>query len=179
MRLFALLLAGGALIGGAVLLWHRGDSPPPSARVAVAEALGGDETAGYARATTPRTFVFPLDHGPHPAYRTEWWYYTGNVAGPEGRHFGYQLTFFRVALAPDAAARASRWGTTHVYMAHFAVTDTAGGRFRPWQRFARGAAGLAGAQASPFRVWLEDWSVEGAGEDGLPMRLRAAEDGIA
>ncbi|HEY3065894.1 MAG TPA: lipocalin-like domain-containing protein [Methylomirabilota bacterium] len=179
MRVLALLLAGVALAAGGAVWWLRSDSPPPSANIAVAEALGGETTAGYARATAPRTFVFPRDHGPHPAYRTEWWYYTGNVATPEGRHFGYQLTFFRIALTPEAVVRASRWGATHVYMAHFAVTDTRAGRFRPSQRFARGAAGLAGAQASPFRVWLEDWSVEGAGENGLPMRLRAADGGAA
>ena len=65
---------------------------------------------------------------------------------------------------PDTAApaRASDWATRQLYMGHFALTDIDGERFYPFERFSRGAAGLAGAQATPFRVWLEDWSVEAA-----------------
>jgi len=179
MKLVAVLLAVAGLLGVAVVALLREGPRDQAASVVVAEALAGDATTGYARATEARAFRFPADHGPHAAYRTEWWYFAGNVVTPEARHFGYQLTFFRVALAPDAAERASRWGASQMYMAHFTVTDTAGGRFHPRQRLARGAAGLAGAQTSPFRVWLDDWSVAGAGADGFPMRLRAAEDGIA
>ena len=178
-KVLAVLLAVAALLGGAAVVLLGEGPRDPAATVAIAEALAGEPTTGYARATEPRAFRFPADHGPHSAYRTEWWYFTGNVVTPEARHFGYQLTFFRVALAPDAAARASRWGASQMYMAHFTLTDTAGGRFHPRQRLARGAVGLAGAQASPFRVWLEDWSVDGAGAEGFPMRLRAAEDGVA
>jgi predicted secreted hydrolase len=64
-------------------------------------------------------------------------------------------------------------------MAHFALTDVAGQRFFAFDRFGRGAAGLAGAQGEPFRVWLEDWSAEGQGGGTLPMRLRAAQEGAA
>ena len=60
----------------------------------------------------PRPFAFPADHGPHPAFRTEWWYWTGNLreAGGGGRRFGFQLTFFRTALAPPVTPRALRLG---------------------------------------------------------------------
>ena len=34
--------------------------------------LGGETGDGFARATAPRRFVFPADHGSHPDYRTEW-----------------------------------------------------------------------------------------------------------
>ncbi|HWQ11270.1 MAG TPA: lipocalin-like domain-containing protein [Roseiflexaceae bacterium] len=151
----------------------------PRARLTVAEALEGVEAQGFARATEPRPFVFPLDHGPHPEYAVEWWYYTGNLADAAGRHFGFQLTFFRFALAPTAPARASGWAASAIYMAHFTVTDVAGGRFHAFERFSRGAAGLAGAQGEPFRVWLEGWSAEGLGPQGTPMRLRAAQGEVA
>jgi predicted secreted hydrolase len=177
-RLLVVVTVVAGLLAAALGLLTRPAGRPPAARVSVAEALSGDD-AGYARATAPRPFAFPADHGPHPEYRTEWWYYTGNVETREGRHFGYQLTFFRIALAPEDHPRASAWATRHVYMAHFAVTDTAGGRFHSRARFARGAAGLAGAEAPPFRVWTEDWSATSAEPDGLPMRLQASEDGIA
>jgi predicted secreted hydrolase len=135
--------------------------------------------AGFARAIAPREFSFPRDHGPHPEYATEWWYYTGNLDAQDGRHFGFQLTFFRSALAPAPPVRSSDWATTHIYMAHLALADVAGERFYAFERFSRAAAGLAGAQAEPFRVWLEDWSAAGSGPSGERMQLRAAQDGIA
>ena len=136
--------------------------------LAVADALGGGDLAGFARADAPRPFTFPDDHGPHPGFRTEWWYYTGNLQAAGGRHLGFQLTFFRTALAAATARRESAWGTSEVYLAHFAVTDTRGGRFRAWSRTGRAALGLAGATGRPFRVWIDDWSVESAGPDGAP-----------
>jgi predicted secreted hydrolase len=148
----------------------------PSASISVAGALRTENDHGYAKALEPRDFRFPEDHGPHPEFRTEWWYYTGNLATREGRRFGFQLTFFRSALAPDMAPRASEWASRQAYLAHFTVTDVEGERFRSFERWNRGALGLAGAQGSPFRVWLEDWSAEAVGG---AMRLRAAEDGTA
>lgn len=178
------LVAAAAVLAAA---WLRGGGAGvPGDRVqaslAVTEALAGDDT-GYARALRPRPLSFPDDHGPHPAFRTEWWYYTGNLATATGRHFGFQLTFFRSALAPPPEGggdrRDSAWATRQLFLAHFAVTDTGGGRFHAASRLARQALGLAGAQAQPFRVWVEDWSVEGEAPDGLPMRLRAAEGDVA
>ena len=64
-----------------------------SASAALRGNLAANE--GYARSHTPRPFRFPDDHGPHPEFRTEWWYFTGNLDGADGRLFGYQLTFFR------------------------------------------------------------------------------------
>jgi len=136
-----------------------------------------DQATGFARAKGPRPLVFPADHGPHPDYQTEWWYYTGNLETPDGQHFGYQLTFFRRALLPAAQRqdRPSEWAADQIYMAHLALTDVDGGRYQAFERFSRGAAGLAGAQASPYRVWLEDWSVEGSGPDLYRMRAAAGE----
>src|SRR5215813_13961085 len=126
--------------------WQEPPSLPPAA-LSVAGALRFSSDQGYGKAIAPRDFHFPADHGPHPEFRTEWWYYTGNLATAEGRRFGFQLTFFRSALAPSAPPRTSEWAASDVYMAHFAVTDVARGRFHPAVRFARGAIGLAGATA--------------------------------
>ncbi len=150
-------------------------SPPGSLQVA--DLLGPAETEGFERAVGRRDFRFPEDHGPHEGFRTEWWYYTGNLESRAGRRFGYQLTFFKSALDAAPAERSSRWGASDVFMAHFAVTDAAGERLLSHERFARRALGLAGARATPFRVWLEDWSAA-AGEDG-GMRLTAADGAVA
>jgi predicted secreted hydrolase len=51
-----------------------------------------------------------------------------------------------------------------------------GSSHQAYERLSRGAAGLAGAEAAPFQVWLEDWSVEEV-EAGI-YRLTAEQDGI-
>lgn len=163
---------------GACALTRPDDSPQVQARLGVAALLSGDGS-GFARALAPRPFAFPADHGPHPEYRNEWWYFTGNLATPAGRRFGFQLTFFRTALSARPAARDSAWASNQVYMAHFALSDVDGGRFYAFERFSRGALGLAGAEAAPFRVWLHDWSAAGGEQEALPTRLRAAQGGAA
>ncbi len=168
----AALLASGGLLR-CTMAPHPAPSPPPAAVTAL---LGGDDATGFARATAPRAFRFPDDHGPHPEFRHEWWYFTGNLRGPGGRRFGYQLTFFRFALSPDPPARRSRWATNQAYMAHFALTDVQGSRFHHFERTGRGALGLAGATGRPLRVWLDDWSADGMKTSALPIRLRAVED---
>ena len=112
---------------------------------------------GFAVASAPRPFQFPDDHGAHTGFRSEWWYYTGNVATDEGRRFAFQLTFFRFALSPHGSERASAWASNQVYMAHFTVTDVDEGHFHAAERFSRGALELAGARPAPYRVWLGDW----------------------
>jgi predicted secreted hydrolase len=144
--------------------------------------LGGEAGDGFARATEPRPFVFPADHGSHPEFRTEWWYFTGNLATPRGRHFGFELTFFRYALAPETPPRegTSAWRARQVWMAHFAITDTDGGRFIARERLARGALELAGATAEPLRVWVKDWEATGQSTgENLMLRLAARDDAIA
>lgn len=122
-------------------------------------ALGDNAIEGYQRALEPRTFEFPQDHGPHAGYKNEWWYFTGNLTSAEGRHFGYQVTFFRIALAPRAAERTSPWASQHIWMAHLALTDENGQQHYSAQRFAREALELAGVRTTPFRLWLEDWRI--------------------
>ena len=166
--------AAVAAAAGAGLLLRQGDGQAQVRLISV-----GESPEGFARAEGPRPFDFPTDHGSHPDYQTEWWYYTGNLRAADGRHFGYQLTFFRRALQPAAnrADRASDWAAEQVYMAHFALTDVEAGDFHAFERFSRGAAGLAGASGSPYRVWLEGWSAEEVAPS--VYRLRAAQDGLA
>ncbi len=147
-----------------------------SISASVVEAMGSGNEAGFARAVEPLAFSFPRDHGPHPDYRTEWWYHTGNLAAADGTLYGYQLTFFRSALTPDMPARTSDLATNQVYMAHFALTDGGRGEHESFERYSRGASGLAGATGEPtYSVWLEDWRVDTVGPG--TYRLVAAADG--
>ncbi len=186
-RLPSVLIATAYCLLATGLLAACGGDTPVAASLAVSEAMAGD-TAGYARATEARPFVWPADHGPHPAFKTEWWYATGNLRATDGtgRRFGYQFTIFRSALAPDTgvAPRASGWAARQLYLAHVALSDLSGGEFYAAERFARGAAGLAGAQADPLRVWLGPNSLtrgEGQALGGAPpLTIRAVgERGVA
>ncbi|MEW6280317.1 MAG: lipocalin-like domain-containing protein [Candidatus Eremiobacterota bacterium] len=145
---------------------------PVRASLSVQEAVGGDVPAGYAQADRARELVFPADHGPHPDFRSEWWYFTGNLDGQ--RPFGYQLSFFRSNLNPMPERRRSDWGTNQVALAHFAVTDVRGGKHRGFELASRAALGLAGFQASPLRVWLDDWEAAGSATPQDPLHLRAS-----
>ncbi|HEY9183309.1 MAG TPA: carotenoid 1,2-hydratase, partial [Gammaproteobacteria bacterium] len=143
--------------------------------------LGGSAESGFARATQPREFVFPADHASHPDYRSEWWYFTGNLATAAGRHFGFELTFFRFAAAPPSPGSegASAWRTEQIWMAHLAVTDSAGRRFFARERLSREALDLAGATAAPLRVWVQDWSAVGEQRDDmLAFRLEAHDEPV-
>lgn len=175
MRRALIAVALALLAAGALYLLTRPEPPlNPRASLSIADTLRGANDAGYAKAIEPREFHFPVDHGPHPEFRTEWWYYTGNLATPEGRRFGFQLTFFRSALAPAIPARQSAWATRQAWLAHLAVSDIGSGKFHSFERWSRGAVGLAGARAEPFRVWVKDWAAEGVGEQPS-MHLTASE----
>jgi predicted secreted hydrolase len=145
---------------------------------------GAGATDGFDRAVVPRTFEFPRDHGPHPWFRHEWWYVTGNLDTAGGERFGFELTIFRVGLIPPAVGGAaalgtadvSAWHTRQVYAAHFAITDVARGKFAFADKYSRDALGLAGARAEPFRVWLEDWAL-GSPTSGAPWTIHARGQG--
>lgn len=178
-RWLAIVVLTAAVLMAALLLLPKKKGKEQEKVVSVTEALGGQPAGGFTRAGAPRRFTFPSDHGPHSGFRTEWWYFTGTLKSGEGRIFGYQLTFFRVALKPVPAARSSRWGANEVFMAHFAVTDVAGNRFRYAERFSRAAAGLAGAGGRPLAVRLEDWSALETSADPWSMRLAASDSDVA
>lgn len=180
-RLLSASLALALLMAGCVGQSPGGEREPSALRVGSILG-GGADTEGYARALEPRPFSFPADHGPHPDFQSEWWYFVGNLSTAEGRGSGFQLTFFRFAVAPDQPERPSRWASRQVWMAHFAVTDVAAGRFHAFERFRRGALDLAGGATgdadAPFRVWLDDWRAESLRPGSLlPLRLHAATAG--
>jgi predicted secreted hydrolase len=143
----------------------------------VVAALSGEADAAFARAYEPIPLTFPADHGAHPEYQTEWWYYTGNLRDAAGRDYGFQFTIFRSALTPTMPARASTLATNQIYMSHFAVTDGPGNRHYSFERFSRGAGGLAGATGAPeLAIWLEDWRVSRSAPDTMHIEAAAMDE---
>lgn len=124
--------------------------------------LGDDpSTPSFQPAAAGYRYEFPKDHGSHPGFRTEWWYYTGHLQAKDGRPFGFELTFFRRAVPPDEVkTQPSKWSVSQLYLAHFAVTDIAGQRFHFWEKLSRAGLGKAGAEESHLHVWIDDWRAE-------------------
>src|SRR5512137_644549 len=92
---------------------------------------------GWQLALEPRAWNFPHDHGAHPEYRTEWWYFTGNLKNQSGNKYGYQLTFFRQGLRTDVPDSSNQWSIRDVHIAHFTITDIKEGRFTMDERMSR------------------------------------------
>lgn len=164
-----------------VLAASCGTPTAPSAQVRVPDLLrsSADIPSGFQFADGSRPLNFPADFGAHPNFRTEWWYYTGNLETPRGRHFGFELTIFRVGLLPSAVElpNDSAWYEHSIYFAHFALSDIVSERFYAFERYARPGPGLAGARADPYRIWIEDWSI--AESAPSVYRLRAGQEEIA
>ena len=115
----------------------------------------------YQMALPGRTLSFPADHYSHPDFKTEWWYYTGHLDTQSGKRYGYQVTFFRFGLR-DRQTDSKQAPLFHeLYMAHFALSDIGAKKFTFRERIKRGYSDIAGAATDRFRVWNEDWKVEG------------------
>jgi len=161
------------------------------APVTLMDAMGEELTGKFEQVHQERKFSFPQDHGAHPEYRQEWWYFSGNVQSTEGQRFGYELTFFRIGLNPPSKIvansaqkiKTSSWRTNNVYMAHFAVTDIDNKKFYYTEKLSRDALGLSGAgiyfkerlegDATQLKIWLDDWSVESVGNTVFPVQVSA------
>ena len=131
------------------------------ALVTLIAALARASTVQYEMALPGYRYQFPRDHFNHPAYRTEWWYYTGNLRTADGRRFGFELTFFRQGTGVRPA---NVWDVGDVWLAHLALSDIDGKRFLHTERLSRAGAGLAGADLAQARVWNGNWQVRWNGD---------------
>jgi predicted secreted hydrolase len=141
-------------------------------------AAGPEAPAGedWKIAEPGHRWSFPRDHWPHDGYKTEWWYFVGNLKSVEdpSTRFGYQFTIFKVGLVAASPGFESAWSAGDLILGHAAITDmTAGdhvfsetlhraspllGGFRPFPErpiaSARSPAGTDGA-------WVLDWTGDG------------------
>jgi len=141
-------------------------------------------------------FAFPRDHGAHPEYRTEWWYYTGHLRTESGRRYGFEVTFFRVGVQ-EPATNATRWDLNAIMPAHFAVTDVEAKDFRYYEKLNRASPFTADAAVGRLDVFNESWRamtnpdgswrlIARQGKDALDVTLRTrkapavhGEDGVS
>jgi predicted secreted hydrolase len=134
--------------------------------VGLSQPVLAQSACGFLSVDGPCQFKFPTDHGPHPGYRTEWWYYTGNLESDVRKQYGFQLTFFRVQISPtcekeDWPERPSAWRTNHIYFSHAAITDVADQRHYQAQEAARNALGMSGVSQAQDRttLFIKNWQV--------------------
>ncbi len=128
----------------------------------------GSSGEGFARVQPGRALIFPADHGPHPAYRIEWWYVTANLTDADGAAYGAQFTLFRQAAAPPPQREG--WESQQFWMGHAAITSA--DEHLHAEKLARGGVGQAGAVAQPFAAWIDDWRFASEGAAFSPLRLR-------
>jgi predicted secreted hydrolase len=133
----------------------------------------------WKRVTEPCQWQFPRDHGMHPEYKTEWWYFTGNVQDKSARPFGYQLTIFRQGLQMTPLQKESRWAIRDFFFGHLAVSDIAGGKFFYKERVDRAALNQSGADTKQMNVWLQEWKIETVDVKREIYRLNAGEENMA
>lgn len=125
-------------------------------------------------------YSFPRDHGNHDGFKTEWWYFTGNLQDATGREFGYQLTFFRQGIIPPGKhpEATSEFLARDIYFAHFAVSEISDGRFHFAQRLSRGTFDEAGLGDKNRLAWIKDWECERIGEHRFRIRAKDGKHAI-
>lgn len=163
----ALLLASIALIGCE-------QSGPQSMGALLSPDQNQAKAYQFAQVTPGAELSFPADHQAHRDFRHEWWYLTANLTDQSGKPIGIQWTQFRFATLPSMpmpAKPATQWQSRQIYMAHSAVT-TAKSHYAD-EKWSREHAQLAGVDASPFRVYLDNWQWRSLGDDLFPATLNA------
>ena len=130
----------------------------------------------YKQALPGYRYQFPRDHFEHPDFRTEWWYYTGNVHARDGHRYGFELVFFRQGEHKGDAANPSVWRVDDLYLAHLALTDIDGQRFLYYKRLNRSGPGIAGASERQARVWNGNWEARWDLPSGVQTLKAVAED---
>ncbi|MFM8231389.1 MAG: lipocalin-like domain-containing protein, partial [Chthoniobacterales bacterium] len=138
--------------------------------------LAAGEAPSWRLALPGWRFEFPRDHHAHPDFKTEWWYLTGNLEAKDGRKFGYHLTFFRQGIRRGEKAQ-TRFAVDDIKLAHFAITDIDGKKFRHAQKVSRGSFGEAGFSDGERIAWIDDWQLRLLGEG--KFRIEAKEKDFA
>jgi predicted secreted hydrolase len=127
----------------------------------------------YAQVKPNYHWQFPTDHGAHPKYKTEWWYYVGHLKDTQGKRYGFELAFFRVGL-DRGAENPSAFTPRDIYFSHFAISDIGARKFWYAEKMNRSGPGLAGASQGRMNLWNENWQIW---RDGPGHHLKA-DDGI-
>ena len=129
------------------------------------------DSSQFAQVDGSHRLTFPRDHGPHDNFMTEWWYITSVLETEAGKEFGVQFTVFRRALEPEMEKK-DTWSSGQIYMAHVALSDVSRKKHYDEERLSREHEMLAGASDTPFRAFVENWSVSSTSSEFFPLALQ-------
>jgi len=85
------------------------------------------------------SFKFPENHSFHSEYNLEWVYFVGHLKSETGATFGYELSFFRLALVDDKMNQ-----KMEVYPVHFAISNPKEKTHLTFETRNRNIGGIAG-----------------------------------
>lgn len=140
----------------------------------ISPSVPASAAAGDFRPAVPgRPWSFPADHGKHPDFLTEWWYFTGNLISQDRRDWGFQLTFFRRSMVHTARPASSKWAVRDVWPAHFALTNVHDRLFFHKELISREGPGLVEAAADRLMLRVGKWKAE---QEGDVITLKAEAD---
>ncbi len=163
-----------AMVGLAIMVMQRGESPTPQTYNPSLATLIDLETGAFAPLNAAWNLTLPADHGPHLGTQGELWSLSLWLHDADDRHFAFQASTARLALTARAVARDSAWAANQLYRAQLAASLPGEARVRTSQRLNRAALGLAGATTQPVRIWVEGWSLA-ASRDGSRLDLEIAD----
>jgi predicted secreted hydrolase len=122
----------------------------------------------------PFVFKFPRDLYDHPSYQTEWWYFTGNLESLRGKHYGFELTFFRSYEPTGAPAGQPQY--IPIIFADLAVSDINGQQFFFHKALAPATTAYASITENPWTIHLGEWRLTEPDSISGVFRLNAQQD---
>ena len=138
-------------------------------------SMSAASAEGYREVVQGKALRFPQDHLAHDDFKIEWWYLTANLSTATGEDVGVQWTQFRIGLTPPTSLQGqakNSWSTNQLYMAHAAVTTKSEHLIA--EKWSRGHPQLAGVDAQPFKVHLQNWQWLSQSERLFPATLNVS-----
>lgn len=137
----------------------------------------------YAQPSKSVPIVLPRDHGPHPNFKTEWWYFTGWFTSKDlNEPLGIQITFFR--SAPDVPLEnPSRFKPGQLLFAHAAVALPSHGKLKHAQIIRRsGSGGVSWESAKPgeqvLNLQMPGWALNSATGEAWHCKIQTPQLGL-
>ncbi len=135
--------------------------------------LGWWPATAWEAARRGEVYEFPRDHLAHRNFKTEWWYFTGNLRAATGEHFGYQVTFFRQGVNREPGK--SNFAVGDLAFAHAAISDVDRKKHYFSQVVSRMNFGEAGFGGPERVAWIDSWEAKLTEAGG--WQFRAEPDG--
>ncbi len=121
----------------------------------------------------------PRDLYAHADVQTEWWYYTGHLRTESGKHFGFELVFFKRRTDLDRFGVVPlRLIANPLHFAHFALTEQESKQFHYEHRKSANAQFDLPAvmSSSKYLLKLGNWSIREA--HGMHLLRASTQDGV-